>query len=161
MRLLKIGNLDAESRQMENFGYWHDRLVILKEVYDEARPSTLSQWWYDRRNGVQWYTFWVALLVLILTIMFGLIQCIEGAIQAYVALKQWQPSIPDPAIKFRMRSFRCICLAICLEHQSFWLPTCYTGRPRLRGPAVCQDQMEVLPLKEVYSNAKRKLSNTE
>ena len=88
MRLLKIGNLDAESRQMENFGYWHDRLVILKEVYDEARPSTLSQWWYDRRNGVQWYTFWVALLVLILTIMFGLIQCIEGAIQAYEALKQ-------------------------------------------------------------------------
>lgn len=88
MRLLRIGNLDAESRQIDNFGYWHDRLVILKEVYDEAQPSTLSQWWYDRRNGVQWYTFWVALLVLILTILFGLIQCIEGAIQAYVALKQ-------------------------------------------------------------------------
>jgi hypothetical protein len=84
MQLLRIKNVDAESRQMENFGYWHDRLEILKEVYDEARPSTLSQWWYDRRNGVQWYTFWVALLVFILTA----IQCIEGAIQAVVALKQ-------------------------------------------------------------------------
>lgn len=97
MRLLKIGNLDAESRQMENFGYWHDRLEILKEVYDEARPSTLSQWWYDRRNGVQWYTFWVALLVFILTA----IQCIEGAIQAVVALKQWQLSGPDPVINLK------------------------------------------------------------
>jgi hypothetical protein len=84
MQLLRIKNVDAESRQMENFRYWHDRLVILKEVYDEARPSTLSQWWYDRRNGVQWYTFWVALLVFILIV----IQCIEGAIQAGVALKQ-------------------------------------------------------------------------
>jgi hypothetical protein len=88
MRLLRIGNLDAESRQIENFVYWHERLVILKEIYDEARPSTMSQWWYDRRNGVQWYTFWVALLVLLLTVLFGVIQCIEGGIQAYVSLKQ-------------------------------------------------------------------------
>jgi hypothetical protein len=51
----------------------------------------MSQWWYDRRNGVQWWTFWIALLVLGLTILFGLSQCIEGGWQvrlAYVALKQ-------------------------------------------------------------------------
>jgi len=88
MRLLRIGNLDAESRQIANFVHWHDRLLILKEVYDEARPRTMSQWWYDRRNGVQWYTFWVALLVLLLTIFFGVIQSIEGGIQAYVSVKQ-------------------------------------------------------------------------
>jgi hypothetical protein len=34
---------------------------------------------------VQWYTFWVAALVLGLTIVFGLIQCVEGALQVYLA----------------------------------------------------------------------------
>ncbi|KAK2616510.1 hypothetical protein QQS21_000553 [Conoideocrella luteorostrata] len=83
--VLEIGHLDADKRQIENFVYWHDRLVMLKQVFDEARPSTLQQWWNDRRNGVQWYTFWVAVLVLLLTVFFGLIQSIEGALQAYKA----------------------------------------------------------------------------
>ncbi len=38
--------------------------MVLKQVYDESTPKTLSQWWHDRRNGVQWYTFWVAIVVL-------------------------------------------------------------------------------------------------
>jgi hypothetical protein len=68
-----------------NFTFWHDRLVILKQVFDETRPSTLSQWWSDRCNGVQWYAFWVAILVLALTIVFGFVQCVEGALQVYKA----------------------------------------------------------------------------
>ncbi|KAK3385538.1 hypothetical protein B0H63DRAFT_473104 [Podospora didyma] len=79
------GYLIADERQVESFRYWHDRLVVLKQVYDESRPNTLSQWWHDRRNSVQWYTFWVALLVLFLTVFFGLVQCIEGALQVYVS----------------------------------------------------------------------------
>jgi len=87
--LMRRGRLRAEERQIESFDYWHDRIVMLKQVFDEAKPRTLSEWWYDGRNGVQWYTFWIALLVLALTILFGLIQCIEGAWQvrlAYVSL---------------------------------------------------------------------------
>jgi len=84
-RLRKCGQLRADDRQIENFIFWHDRLVMLKQVYDEACPSNVSQWWYDRRNGVQWYTFWIAVLILILTIFFGMVQCIEGAIQVYKA----------------------------------------------------------------------------
>jgi hypothetical protein len=45
----------------------------------------LYQWWYDRRRRVQWYTFWVAALVLFLTVFFGLIQCVEGGLQAWKA----------------------------------------------------------------------------
>lgn len=89
-RLIDIGNLNAEERQIDNFSYWHDRLVILKEVYDEARPSTLSQFWYDRRNGPQWYTFWVALCVLVLTVLtlfLAMVQCVEGGMQVYIALR--------------------------------------------------------------------------
>ncbi|KAI9855742.1 MAG: hypothetical protein M1813_009632 [Trichoglossum hirsutum] len=84
-RVVKQGQLRADDRQIENFYFWRDRLVILKQVFDEARPRTLSQWWYDRRNGVQWYTFWVAIMVLVLTMFFGLIQCVEGALQVYKA----------------------------------------------------------------------------
>ncbi|KAI1346407.1 hypothetical protein F5Y01DRAFT_319774 [Xylaria sp. FL0043] len=83
----RCGRLKTDLRQIERFQIWRDRLIMLKQVYDEAQPKTLRQWWHDRRNGVQWYTFWVAILVLILTVLFGLIQSIEGAIQAYASLK--------------------------------------------------------------------------
>jgi hypothetical protein len=83
--VVKCGRLRADDRQIENFKFWHDRLIILKQIFDQSRPSTLSQWWCDRRNGVQWYTFWVAILVLTLTVFFGIIQSVEGALQVYKA----------------------------------------------------------------------------
>ncbi|KAF8854411.1 hypothetical protein BDZ45DRAFT_597067 [Acephala macrosclerotiorum] len=85
----QCGQLKKSERQIDNFVYWHDRLIILKQVFDEAEPSTMKQWWNDRRKRVQWYTFWVAALVLGLTILFGLIQCVEGAMQVY---KAYHPS---------------------------------------------------------------------
>lgn len=86
-RAIQCGRLKSDRRQIERFQVWRDRLVTLKQVFDEAQPKTLSQWWHDRRNWVQWYTFWVAILVLVLTIMFGLIQSVEGALQVYTSLK--------------------------------------------------------------------------
>lgn len=83
----ECGQLKAEVRQIDNFQYWHDRLVILKQVFDQAEPKNIKQWWRDRRRHVQWYTFWIAALVLALTIVFGLIQCIEGALQVWLAFK--------------------------------------------------------------------------
>jgi hypothetical protein len=88
--LLRCGQIRAEGRQLDNFQFWHDRLIILKEEFDQSRPKTLSQWWHDRRNGVQWYTFWVAAWVLLLTVVFGAIQSIEGALQVY---KAYQSSV--------------------------------------------------------------------
>ena len=83
----ECGQLKVQSRRIENFKYWHDRLVILKQVFDEAEPSSIRQWWCDRRRRVQWYTFWVAALVLALTILFGIIQSVEGALQVYLAYR--------------------------------------------------------------------------
>ncbi|EME79502.1 uncharacterized protein MYCFIDRAFT_110781, partial [Pseudocercospora fijiensis CIRAD86] len=88
-RVMSCRKLRADDRRIENFHYWRERLCILKQVFDEAEPSTLSQWWYDRRKGPQWYTFWVAVAVLILTVFFGVIQSIEGALQVY---KAYHPS---------------------------------------------------------------------
>lgn len=85
-KVIECGRLKADDRQIEKFRFWRDRLVILKQVFDEAKPGNISQWWWDRRNWVQWYTFWVAVIVLFLTFFFGLIQCVEGGIQVYKAL---------------------------------------------------------------------------
>jgi hypothetical protein len=84
-RLVLCGNLNAENRQIVRFNFWRDRLVILKQAYDEARPQTISQWWHDGRDGERWSTFWVAILVLIITTFLGIIQCVEGALQVYKA----------------------------------------------------------------------------
>ncbi|KAJ2895773.1 hypothetical protein MKZ38_006166 [Zalerion maritima] len=87
-RVVQCGRLKADHRKIDRFVFWRDRLVILKQAFDEAQPKTLSQWWLDRRNAVQWYTFWVALMVLVLTVVFGLIQCIEGGLQVYASFQQ-------------------------------------------------------------------------
>jgi len=61
--------------------FWRDWLVILKQTFDDATPKTLSQWWHDRR--MQWYTFWVAILVFLITTFLGVVQAVEGALQVY------------------------------------------------------------------------------
>jgi len=82
------GALRLDERQIERFRFWHDRLIMLKQAFDQSRPANISQWWFDRRNGVQWYTFWVATWVLFLTIFLGLVQSIERALQVYKAYHQ-------------------------------------------------------------------------
>lgn len=82
-RLALCGNLNAEARQIDCFHFWRDRLVILKQAFDEAKPRTFYQWWHDGRDGVQWSTFWVAILVLVITTFLGIIQCVEGALRVY------------------------------------------------------------------------------
>ncbi|KAI0147411.1 hypothetical protein GGR57DRAFT_261672 [Xylariaceae sp. FL1272] len=84
-RLALCGLLYAEDRRIERFHFWRDRLVILRQAYDDATPNTLSQWWHDRRNGVQWYTFWVAIMVLIITTFLGIVQCVASGLQVYKA----------------------------------------------------------------------------
>ena len=93
-QLVRCSHLETDDRQIERFVYWHDRLVVLKQLFDEATPRKLSQWWHDRRNGVQWYTFWVAIVVLAFTRLFGfigaalLICAFAGSLKIYAFLVQ-------------------------------------------------------------------------
>jgi hypothetical protein len=77
----------AHERRFEEFYFWHDRLVILKQAYDESSPRELTRWWNDRRNPVQWYTFWIAIMVFATTVFFGLVQSVEGGLQVYLSWK--------------------------------------------------------------------------
>ncbi|KAJ5497052.1 hypothetical protein N7463_009039 [Penicillium fimorum] len=69
-------------RRIRDYKYWHDRLIILKTEFDETRPSNVTQWWNYRRDVSQWYPLWVAIS---LTVLFSLVQSIEGALQVYKA----------------------------------------------------------------------------
>ena len=91
--IIKCGRLMPKDRNIKRFKYWGHRLTLLKEVFDDSKPRTLSQRWYDRRPNFQWYPFWTALLALSLTAFFGLVQSIEGAVQAYMALHPQQCSL--------------------------------------------------------------------
>ena len=81
------GHLNNAARQIDNFQYWRDRHVILKQGFDDSEPKTIQQWWNDDRKKVQWYTFWIAALVLALNIVFGLIQSVTGIVQAWASIR--------------------------------------------------------------------------
>ncbi|KAK1753217.1 hypothetical protein QBC47DRAFT_54078 [Echria macrotheca] len=87
----RCGSLRAQNRRFEHFSVWHDRLVILQQAFDESSPRGIRQWWNDRRNSVQWYTFWVAILVFLMTLFFGLVQSVEGGLQVYLSWKAMNP----------------------------------------------------------------------
>ncbi|KAJ4390302.1 hypothetical protein N0V85_007361 [Neurospora sp. IMI 360204] len=71
MAVLNCGSGHRKTR-LEEYHYWHDRLL------------TIAQWWNDRRDGIQWYSLWIAMG---LTLFFGLVQSIEGAVQVYQGMK--------------------------------------------------------------------------
>ena len=85
---VQCGHLKSEDRHIDTFHFWRDRLVILKQVVDDSEPKSWSQWWYDRRSGVHRFPLMIAVLALVFTAFFGLIQCVEGGLQAYNA---WDP----------------------------------------------------------------------
>ena len=74
----------------------HLRRSILEAVTSVALTESewnarIHSWWYDDRKKVQWYTFWVAALVLLLTIVFGLVQSVSGVVQAWAAVRSMPP----------------------------------------------------------------------
>ena len=79
--------LNSSERQIENFVYWRDRLVLLKRTFDDAEPRNISQLWWDDRKKTQWFTFWVAVLVFVMTVFFGVVQSVAGIVQAWASVQ--------------------------------------------------------------------------
>lgn len=74
--------LELYKRELGSFYHWHDRLVILKRALDESSPThSLSRLWHDRRNAMQWYTLWVAVILGVLGLCLSTIQLVLSAVQ--------------------------------------------------------------------------------
>ncbi|KAJ9628105.1 hypothetical protein H2204_009507 [Knufia peltigerae] len=68
---------------LAEFQYWRDRLMELHDVVFLAPPASWAQLWRDRRNPQQFWTFWLALVILWLT----LISTVAGIVQAWASIK--------------------------------------------------------------------------
>jgi len=62
------------------------RLIKLQQFSSRQRPSKLTDLWRDRRNPLQWYTFWAVLLV-------GGVANILAALQLAVGIAQLKASL--------------------------------------------------------------------
>ena len=84
--------LNSSKRQIGNFKYWGKRLVLLKRTFDDAEPRNISQLWWDDRKKTQWFTFWVAVLVFVMTVFFGIVQSVAGIVQAWASVQSLNAS---------------------------------------------------------------------
>ena len=76
----------SRATEFESFHYWRKRLIELHDIYNEA-PRSVLQMWYDRRNPIQWWTFWLAVAIALMTIIFGVISSYTGFRQVTLAQK--------------------------------------------------------------------------
>lgn len=82
LHAIRTSPLEPYERDIRNFHYWHDRIVILKQAFDEAPPiHNFAQLWHDRRDSLQWYTFWAVALFGMLTVCLSIVQVLFAALQ--------------------------------------------------------------------------------
>jgi len=81
----------AGYRRLDEYKYFRDRLLILyREVY-KSQPETWHQLVRDDRNPQQYWTFWLALWILFLTVVStisGLVSMATGIVSMQLAQEQ-------------------------------------------------------------------------
>jgi hypothetical protein len=78
---VEVGLSMALNRDPQDYKYWSKQLIIIHAAFQRSKPTSLRQWYHDKRDGSQFYGFWLAVFAIILTLMFGLIQSITGILQ--------------------------------------------------------------------------------
>ncbi|KAI1740908.1 hypothetical protein F4680DRAFT_418088 [Xylaria scruposa] len=76
---------EGERPRLKQFVYYHDRLIEVAQEFLNP-PRDLWTIWSDKRNPVQFLTFWFGLLVVLLTILFGVIASVLAGLQYRAAL---------------------------------------------------------------------------
>ena len=71
---------------LNEYEYWRKRLYQLRQIYT-AQPKSLRVALMDKRNTLQLYTFWTALIIFSLTIIFGFISSVTAVISTRAALR--------------------------------------------------------------------------
>lgn len=82
-----INHRDPLNLNKTRYTYWKDRLLDIEATFQRAKPRSIFQWWYDRRDMQQWWGFWLVVVGIFLTVLFGLIQSITGIVQVVLAAR--------------------------------------------------------------------------
>lgn len=69
----------------EDFPCFGSRLLSLQRFSSRQQPSRVKDLWRDRRNPLQWYTFWAVLVVGGISIVLSILQLLVGVAQLYFA----------------------------------------------------------------------------
>ncbi|KAF8531199.1 hypothetical protein BDD12DRAFT_810907 [Trichophaea hybrida] len=70
-----------------SFQFYGTRLEALKEALSSAKKVSTKQLWFDRRSRQAWFTLWVAVVVFVLTVIFGILSSVTSVMQVDIALK--------------------------------------------------------------------------
>jgi len=89
--LLPTSNLDLDNFLLESdtyssrddFPYFGPRLLAVQQFNLRQQPSRVRDLWRDRRNPLQWYTFWAVLWVGGITVVLSILQLVAAAVQVY------------------------------------------------------------------------------
>jgi len=94
-RIRDKDNVDIEAQfqvptyyNLDHYKTWKERLMIVQHTYNNSKPRGPRQWWYDRRDPVTRATFWVAVVVFLLTLVFGIISSVTGILQVVLGFRQ-------------------------------------------------------------------------
>ncbi|OBT61230.1 hypothetical protein VE03_09672 [Pseudogymnoascus sp. 23342-1-I1] len=88
---LDINNLLMESdaySARDDFPTFGSRLAALQRYNLRQQPRRMRDLWRDRRNPLQWYTFWAVLVIGGPSIIIGLLQLFASGWQIYIAAQQ-------------------------------------------------------------------------
>ncbi|KAI5776469.1 hypothetical protein EDC01DRAFT_792081 [Geopyxis carbonaria] len=67
----------------KDFPIYGERLLALRLL---LKPTGLRSLWKDKRDSLQWYTFWAVVFLGVLGIGVGVVQVALGAVQAYASM---------------------------------------------------------------------------
>lgn len=76
---------DGYSAQ-DDFPVFGQRLLALQRYNKRRQPTKITDLWRDRRNPLQWYTFWVVTFIGGTGILLALLQLLVGFVQMAYAI---------------------------------------------------------------------------
>ncbi|CAN9211256.1 unnamed protein product [Alternaria alternata] len=87
---INVLSLDPPSHRttirLKDFNYYHDRMLDVAYEYTNP-PTSWRLVWKDRRNPVQFWTFWLGLGIFGFTILFGILASVYAGLQYKVAVQ--------------------------------------------------------------------------
>ena len=66
-----------------DFDHWRDRLLELHEEIFQSPPVSWSQLWRDLRSPQQFCTFWIAIVIVLLTVF----STVASIVRAWASMK--------------------------------------------------------------------------
>lgn len=76
---------DKVELSTSNYPVFGSRMAAIQSKYNDSRPRSLSQYWFDRRNRSEWAALWIAVLAFFIASVLGIISSVTSIVQVVVS----------------------------------------------------------------------------